>query len=27
MPSNKRITNPLALAVLTHLYEQPRHPY
>jgi DNA-binding PadR family transcriptional regulator len=27
MPSNKRITNPLALAVLTHLYECPRHPY
>lgn len=27
MPGNKRITNPLALAVLTHLYEQPRHPY
>ncbi len=27
MPSNKRVTNPLALAVLTHLYECPRHPY
>ncbi len=27
MTSNKRISNPLALAVLVHLYEQPRHPY
>jgi DNA-binding PadR family transcriptional regulator len=27
MPSNKRPSNPLALAILVHLYEQPRHPY
>ena len=27
MTSNKRINNPLALAVLVHLYERPRHPY
>jgi DNA-binding PadR family transcriptional regulator len=27
MPGNRRITNPLALAVLTHLFECPRHPY
>jgi DNA-binding PadR family transcriptional regulator len=25
--SKQRINNPLALAVLVHLYEQPRHPY
>jgi DNA-binding PadR family transcriptional regulator len=27
MRRDTRATNPLALAVLTHLYEQPRHPY
>ena len=25
--TTKRLSNPLALAVLVHLYEQPRHPY
>jgi DNA-binding PadR family transcriptional regulator len=27
MSNRRRYVNPLALAVLVHLYEQPRHPY
>jgi DNA-binding PadR family transcriptional regulator len=27
MENKTKITNPLALGVLTHLYEKPRHPY
>ena len=27
MASKRKVSNPLALAVMAHLYERPMHPY